>query len=551
MDSNSGQHRWWHGAVLYQLYVRSWLDTNGDGYGDLGGVIAKLDYLSWLGVDGIWLSPTMPSPDDDWGYDVSDYLGVHPDFGTMDDIDALIAGAGQRGMRVLLDLVPNHTSSAHPWFIDAAGSRDSGHRDFYVWSGPGPDGGPPNNWLDATGAAAWAWHEPTGQYYLHNFLASQPDLNWWEPRVHEEFSEILRFWLDRGVAGFRIDVAHGLYKDAKLRDNPPETGAGPLAGHFGQQPAYSANRPETHQVYRDWRRIADGCPGGYPGARVLLGETWVADPGRLAAFYGNDDELQLAFNFPVVFSALAAPDMSGGVADTLARLPAGACPVWTASNHDVGRFPTRWCGGDERKIRLALLVLATLPGTTVLYYGDEIGMTDVDVPLELQQDKMSRGGGTGWQGNRDRARTPMQWDSSPAAGFTAAQVTPWLPAGDGAAVSVAGQQDDPGSVLRFCRDLISLRCAEFGSQIAGYQAQPAPPGLWAYRAGDLTVLANFSGRPVTCHDPVGPVLLSTAGNARPAGQARPAGETRPAGAGIVLAPWQGIIARTAGAEAGG
>ncbi len=529
MNSKDGQHRWWHGATLYQLYVRSWLDTDGDGYGDLGGVIAGLDYLSWLGVDGIWLSPTMPSPDDDWGYDVADYLGVHPDLGTMDDMDRLIAEAGKRGMRVLLDLVPNHTSSAHPWFVDAAGSRDSGHRDYYVWADPGPDGGPPNNWLDATGSPAWSWHEATKQYYLHNFLASQPDLNWWEPAVHTEFLEILRFWFDRGAAGFRIDVAHGLYKDAKLRDNPPETGEGPLAGHFGQQPSYSANRPQVHAVYRDWRRIADS----YPEARLLLGETWVGDLGRLAGFYGNDDELQLAFNFPFVFASFAAPDMSAIVAKTLARLPAGASPAWTASNHDVGRFPTRWCDGDERKIRLALLVLATLPGTMVLYYGDEIGMTDVGVPLGLRQDKMTRGG-TGWQGNRDRARTPMRWDASVTAGFTAAAVAPWLPVGDNAAVNVAGQRDDPASVLGLCRDLLSLRRAEFGGRVAGYQALAAPPGGWAYRAGALTVLANFSDRPVTCQDPGGPVLLSTTGT------------TRPAAGGIALAPWQGVIARPGG-----
>ena len=529
MNSKDGQHRWWHGAVLYQLYVRSWLDTDGDGYGDLGGVIARLDYLSWLGVDGVWLSPTMPSPDEDWGYDVSGYLGVHPELGTLDDMDRLIAEAGKRGMRVLLDLVPNHTSSAHPWFVDAAGGKDSGHRDCYVWADPGTGGGPPNNWLDATGSPAWAWHEPTKQYYLHNFLSSQPDLNWWEPRVHEAFRQILRFWFDRGVAGFRIDVAHGLYKDAELRDNPPEPTGNPLAGRFGQQQAYNANRPETHGVYRDWRRIADG----YPAARLLLGETWVAGPARLAAFYGNDDQLQLAFNFPFVFAGLAAPDLPAVVAGTLAGLPARACPVWTASNHDVGRFPTRWCGGDQRKIRLALLVLATLPGAMVLYYGDEIGMTDVDVPLGLQQDKMSRGStGAGWDGNRDRARTPMQWDDSANAGFTTA-AAPWLPAGDSAAVSVAGQRDDPDSVLSLCRELIGIRRAEAGGQIASYRALPAPPDCWAYCAGELTVLANFSGRPVTCHDPGGPVLLSTSGTARAAAD------------GIALAPWQGIIARAA------
>ena len=525
LNSDAGQHRWWQGAVLYQIYVRSWLDTDDDGYGDLGGVIARLDYLSWLGVDGIWLSPTMPSPDDDWGYDVSDYLSVHPDLGTLDDMDRLIAEAGKRGMRVLLDLVPNHTSSAHPWFVEAAGGRGSARRDFYVWADPAPGGGPPNNWLDATGASAWAWHDPTGQYYLHNFLPSQPDLNWWEPAVHTEFREILRFWFDRGVAGFRIDVAHGLYKDAKLRDNPPETSTGRLAGGFGLRPVYNANRPETHAVYRDWRKIADG----YPAARLLLGETWLASADGLAAYYGQDDELQLAFNFPFVFAEFTGPALSGVVASTLASLPAGACPVWTASNHDVGRFPTRWCGGDERAARLGLLVLATLPGAMVLYYGDEIGMTDVDVPAGLQRDPMTLGG-LGGKGNRDRARTPMQWDASATAGFTGQRAAPWLPVGDSAAVNVAGQRDDPGSMLRLCRELISLRRAEFGGEIVAYRSLPAPPGGWAYRAGRLTVLANFSGGPITCHDPGGPILLSTTGS------------PRAAAGGIELAPWQGIIA---------
>jgi alpha-glucosidase len=542
MNSSPGQPtasspgRWWHGAALYQLYVRSWRDTNGDGYGDLGGVIDGLDYLSWLGVDGIWLSPTMPSPDADWGYDVSDYLGVHPELGTLADMDRLIAEAGKRGMRVLLDLVPNHTSSAHPWFIDAASGRDAAHRDYYVWADAGPDGGPPNNWLDSTGASAWTWHEPTGQFYLHNFLPAQPDLNWWEPAVHEAFTGILRFWLDRGVAGFRIDVAHGLYKDAKLRDNPPAPTEGPMAGRFGQLAVYNLNRPEVHGVYRDWRRIADG----YAEPRLLLGETWV-DLDRLGSFYGHDDELQLAFNFPFVFAGLTAPALSGVVAQTLAKLPARACPVWTLSNHDVGRFPSRWCDADQAKTRLALLVLATLPGTTVLYYGDEIGMTDVQIPVELQRDEMSRGTGEGergdeWgRGNRDRARTPMQWDATATAGFTASGVTPWLPVGDNAAVSVAAQRDDPGSVLSFCRDLLRLRKAEFGGQIVQYQALDTPPGAWAYQAGTLTVVGNFSSQPVSCDVPAGTVVVSTSSPAEPA---------PPPSGGLTLAPWQGVILKS-------
>jgi alpha-glucosidase len=528
MDESVSGRRWWQGAVLYQLYVRSWRDTDGDGYGDLDGVIAGLDYLSWLGVDGIWLSPTMPSPDQDWGYDVSDYLGVHPELGTMADLDRLIAEAGARGLRVLLDLVPNHTSSAHPWFIDAASGQDARHRDYYVWADPAPGGGPPNNWLDATGHSAWAWHQPTGQYYLHLFLDSQPDLNWHEPAVHQEFREILRFWFDRGVAGFRIDVAHGLYKDAELRDDPPATGSGPMAGRFGQRPAFSQNRPETHGVYRDWRKIAEG----YLPPRLLLGETWVGDLGRLAGYYGHDDELQLAFNFPFVFAPFAARELSEVAGATLARLPAGACPVWTASNHDVGRFATRWCGGDERKVRLALLVLATLPGTTVLYYGDEIGMTDVMVPPELRRDAMSRDR-VAWDGSRDRARTPMQWNASRNGGFTAPGVTPWLPLGDTAACNVADQRRDPDSVLGLCRSLLALRRAELGGGIAPYEIVPAAGGHWAYRVGGLLVAANLTDRPAVVPCPAGEVLLSTA-----------AGEVgAELAAERVLGPWQGIIAR--------
>ncbi len=524
MSENAGGQRWWQGAVLYQLYVRSWLDTDGDGYGDLAGIIARLDYLCWLGVDGIWLSPTMPSPDEDWGYDVSGYRGVHPDLGSLEDLGRLIAEAGARGLKVLLDLVPNHTSTAHPWFVDAAGSRDARHRGYYVWADPAPGGGPPNNWVDATGRPAWTWHGPTGQYYLHLFLDSQADLNWHEPAVHAEFEQIVRYWFDRGVAGFRIDVANGLYKDAKLRDNPPAAAPDRLGARFGQQMKYSANRPETHAVFRDWRQIAEG----YRPPRLLLGETWVGDLGSLAGFYGHDDELQLAFNFPFVFARFTAQDLSRVVGATLARLPAGACPAWTASNHDVGRFPTRWCGGDERKVRLALLVLATLPGTTVLYYGDEIGMTDVAVPPALRRDKMSREG-DGWEGSRDRARTPMQWDGSPSAGFTADGVTPWLPCGDAAARNVAGQRRDPRSVLRFCRALLDLRRAEFAGTVARYEMLPAPEGQWAYRVGGLTVVANFSGWPAALPCPAGEVLLSTA--ERPSPRA-------PLGA------WEGVISRT-------
>ena len=512
--------RWWEGATLYQLYVRSWRDSDGDGYGDLRGIIGKLEYLEWLGIDGIWLSPTMPSPDKDWGYDVSDYLSVHPDLGSLEDMDALISAAGERGMRVLLDLVPNHTSTEHPWFIESAASRQNTKREYYVWADPAAGGGPPNNWVDFTGAPAWQWEAGTGQYYLHNFLVEQADLNWWNPAVHEEFVRILRFWFDRGVAGFRIDVAHGLYKDAMLRDNPPADGDGPLAGRFGLGAVYNENRPEVHGLYRHWRGVADG----YDPPRLLLGETWVEDVARLASFYGHDDELQLAFNFPLVFAEFGADDLAAVVGRTLDALPTGGCPVWTASNHDVDRFPSRWCGGDRAKIKLALLVLATLPGTLVLYYGDEIGMTDVTVPPELSRDTL---GGTSARPSRDRARTPMQWDGTPTAGFTSPGVVGWLPVGNPAGCNVAAQRDDPSSVLTFCRELLAMRRERAGRASMAYERLAGPAGVWRYVAGELEVAANFTGQPATLPEPPGQVLLSTAEGAK----ADPA----------VLAPWEGVI----------
>jgi alpha-glucosidase len=532
MNAHAAGSPWWHGATLYQIYVRSWRDSDGDGYGDLRGVIGGLDYLEWLGVDGIWLSPTMPSPDHDWGYDVADYLGVHPELGTMEDLDQLVAQAGQRDMRVLLDLVPNHTSSAHPWFVDARSGRESAHRGYYVWADPADGGGPPNNWLNAAGTSAWTFDDTSGQYYLHNFLPSQPDLNWWEPAVHAEFDAILRFWFDRGIAGLRIDVAQGLYKDAALRDDPPSAGQGRLDGRFGLAMVYSANRPETHGVYRDWRAIAES----YAPPRLLLGETWVAELASMAAFHGRRDELQLTFNFPLIFTSFTAETLAGVVAGTLAALPAGECPVWTGSNHDVSRFPSRWCGGDETRARLALLVLATLPGTLVLYYGDEIAMTDTDIPAGLGRDEMTRDAPASRL--RDPARTPMPWDSSPSAGFTVGGARPWLPVGEHTERNVASQRDAPGSTLWFCRDLLALRRSAFGGTIAAYTQLPGPPGAWVYRVGKVVVAANFTGEPVGLGELAGPLLLST--SRAGTGQTRQEPVT-------VLGPWEGIIVGDGGA----
>lgn len=525
--------RWWEGGTLYQVYIRSWLDTDGDGFGDLAGVRQKLDYLAALGVDAVWLSPTMPSPDTDWGYDVADYDRVHPGLGTTDELDGLVADAARRGIRVLLDLVPNHTSDRHRWFVDARRSRDAAHRDFYVWADPAPDGGPPNNWLDATGASAWTLDEGTEQYYLHNFLPTQPDLNWWNPAVRDEFLRILRSWFDRGIAGFRIDVAHALYHDRALRDDPPgEVGPG---ARFGLDPVHSMNQPESHQVYREWRTLADE----YDPPRLLLGETWVFDVQRLAAFYGNDDELHLGFNFPFVFSPFDAGSLSGVVGSTMAALPPGSCPVWVGSNHDVSRFPSRWAGGDPEKARLALVLLCTLPGTTVLYYGDELGLTDVPVPTEDQRDAMSRA--PAGRFSRDWARTPMPWSTARHTGFCPDSVEPWLPIGDRRGSTVAEEEGDDGSVLALSRRLVALRRRAFAGTVGEYEPLGVDGPLWVYRSGPLVVAANLGAHEVRVQEAAVKELLESGAAVL---SSRPESVPEPRGPEPLLAPWEAIVMET-------
>ena len=454
---------WWQRAVLYQAYVRSFADSNGDGVGDLRGVIEKLDYLEWLGVDCIWLSPVTPSPDKDWGYDVSDYRDVQPVFGSLADLDELIADADRRGMRIVLDLVPNHTSNQHAWFQESRASRDNPRRDWYVWRDPKPDGSPPNNWRSSFGGGpAWTLDPPTGQMYLHSFLPEQVDLNWWNEDVRAELDDVFRFWLDRGVAGFRLDVAHAIVKDRELRDRPEDSDTDVVI-----------DLEETFAVLRRWRSVVDA----YEDPRILLGETWVMDLERLAGFYGNgDDQLHMAFNFPFTFSPLEAASLGEIVAATETVLPEAAWRVWTLSNHDIVRFPTRMCGGDERKIRCAMLALLTLRGTPVLYYGDEIGLPQVDIPAAAVRDIAGR----------DGARTPMPWN--------AAWTDPWLPVGGG--TSVAAQREDPDSILSFTRELIARRRNSPDLLEGAYESLPAPPGVWAYRRGESTVIAlNLADEP--------------------------------------------------------
>ena len=389
---------WWQRRVLYQIYPRSFADSNGDGIGDLPGVIEHLDYLEWLGVGGIWLNPIYPSPNADWGYDVADYCDVHPDFGTLADVDRLIDAANELGVEIVLDLVPGHSSDEHPWFSDPV------KRDWYIWADePGED-------TSVFGGSAWT--ERDGRWYFHAFHVKQPNLNWFNDEVGDAFDEILRFWFDRGVAGFRIDVAHDFIRDGEGR----------------------VRREVTHEILRRWRRIADR----YDPPRILIGETWVHDLSELITFYGQGDELHMAFNFPFVFASLE--DLPDVVARTEALLPPGAWPIWTLSNHDVIRFPTRICGGDERKIRRAVETLLTLRGTPVLYQGDELGLEQVEVPASRVRDVA----------DRDGCRTPLPWTRE--GGWR----DPWLPLGD-TSRNVADERGDPGSILNFVRELIASR----------------------------------------------------------------------------------------------
>jgi alpha-glucosidase len=481
--------RWWERGVIYHVYPRSYADSNGDGIGDLPGLIGRLDHLEWLGVDAVWLSPTFPSPNSDWGYDCADYLGVHPDFGTLADLEHLIVEAGRRDIRVMLDLVPNHTSDAHAWF------RDPARRDWYVWSDPKPDGSPPNNWKAAFGGDAWTLDETTGRYYLHNFLPQQPDLDWWNEDVRSAFDEILRYWLDRGVAGYRIDVAHALIKDRELRDNPPARPTeSPTWARIGQWPRYNLGLPEAVDIHRRWRRVAEE----YDPEALLLGETYVLELDRLMPYYENGDGLQLCMNFPFLHSPFVAEELAAVVGATERMLPAGACPVWHASSHDDPRFATRWCDGDEDAIRCALVALLSLRGACILYQGDEIGMEAAAVPPERERD----------MAGRDPCRTPMVWEDVDGAGFTEPGVETWLPIG-GRARNVAAQRDDLDSILTLTHDLIALR-RHRGLLTGGYEQIEAPEGVWAFRReGGALVALNLGERPARIDGVDGAIVLGT------------------------------------------
>jgi len=439
------------GGVIFQVYIRSFADSNGDGIGDLAGIAAHLDYLTQLGVGALWLSPMHPSPNVDWGYDVSDYRAVHPDYGTLADLDALIAAAGARDIEIWLDLVPNHTSDQHPWFSDRP--------EYYVWSEEIP-----NDWTSIfTGASAWRFDATRRQYYLHQFAPEQPDLDWWNASVRNEFDDILRFWFNRGVSGFRIDVAHALIKDRQLRD--------------GEK--YMRQRPEVHEIYRRWQEIA----GEYIPKPTLMGETYVP----LDQLFDYFAHLDLAQNFPFLRAEFELDELRPIVETTMKKLPKGREALWFGSNHDHSRMATRWAGGDERKHKAALFLLLTLPGSAILYQGDELGLEDGAVAPDRILDLADP--------SRDPERTPFPWTRSGEE-----WQSPWLPLAD------TSRNAEDSTILPYARALIAQR-KELGE---GYRTLESAEGVWAYARGDKTCVLNMTGDTLG-HD------------------------------GVILEPWQGLI----------
>ncbi|RCK77175.1 MAG: Maltodextrin glucosidase [Anaerolineae bacterium] len=449
---NPNSETWWREGVFYQIYPRSFADSNGDGNGDLGGILAHLDHLNdgtpqSLGVDAIWLSPIYPSPFDDMGYDVSDYCDIHPMFGSLQDFDNLLRAAHQRNLRLLMDLVFNHTSYLHPWFQKSRSSRQNPKRDWYIWKDPSPRGKVPNNWQSVFGGSAWEWDEATQQYYYHMFLPQQPDLNWRNPAVREALYDVMRFWLERGVDGFRLDVVNAYFKDALFRDNPPRFG---LRGYDRQKHLYDKDQPELLEVYAEMRQLLDSYP-----ERMCVGEVMDGHP-ELNARYCGEGKLHLIFDFNFTRQPWHPAAFQNAVLRAEANLPPGGWPCYTLSNHDISRHLSRYGGRyPHERAKVAAAMLLTLRGTPFLYQGEEIGMRDGKIPYAMIQDPPGKRYYPFYKG-RDPVRTPIPWDDSAGGGFTSGK--PWLPLNsDYRQVNVAAQRDDPNSVFSFYRKLIWLR----------------------------------------------------------------------------------------------
>ncbi|HLG47603.1 MAG TPA: alpha-amylase family glycosyl hydrolase [Reyranella sp.] len=480
--------RWWQTAIIYQVYPRSFQDSDADGVGDLRGIIRRLPHLVELGIDAVWLSPIFPSPMADFGYDISDYTDIDPLFGTLGDFDALLAKAHGLGLKLILDLVPNHTSDKHPWFEDSRSSRRSPRRDWYIWRDPAPDGGPPNNWMSEFGGSAWEYDARTGQYYYHAFLAAQPDLNWRNPEVRRAMYDAMRFWLRRGVDGFRVDVIWHLIKDAEFRNNPPrpEWREG-MAPQYAFTPLYTTDRPEVHEVIEEMRAVLDEFP-----ERVLIGEIYLPIE-RLVAYYGRDLRgVHLPFNFALLQAPWEARGLARLIDEYEASLPQGGWPNWVLGNHDRPRVASRV---GPVQTRVAAMLLLTLRGTPTIYYGEEIAMQQATIAPDQVRDPFelrvpNRGFG------RDGCRTPMQWDGSRFAGFSERE--PWLPLGeDHRTNNVENQRAEPASLYNLYRRLIALRRRETALSTGSFRPIAAEGDLVVYVRGDrMLVVLNLGHQPV-------------------------------------------------------
>ena len=449
---------WWKSAVVYQIYPRSFADASGDGVGDLEGIRRRLDHVAWLGVDAIWLSPFYCSPMKDFGYDVADHCDVDPLFGTLADFDRLLADAHARGLRVLLDWVPNHTSDRHPWFVESRAARASAKRDWYVWRDGAGGGGPPNNWRAALAdGPAWTWDEASAQWYLHLFLPEQPDLNWAHPGVVAAMHDTLRFWLDRGVDGFRMDVIHCIGKNPALADVPPDLAPIPVAG--------LNDDPRTHLLIRDLRRVLEE----YPGERVMIGEVFLLSTRKVARYYGDGHGLHLAFNFLPLYAPWEERAWRERIVEVMETLdPLDAWPTWVLSNHDNPRHRTRY--GSLHRARAAAVLLLTLRGTPFLYAGEELGLEDA---LILEAHGLDPGG-------RDGCRAPIPWTADGGHGW--GEATPWRPWPPEAATRNAETlRADPTSILHLYRRLLAARRASPALALGSWTALAAPAGVLAYR----------------------------------------------------------------------
>jgi alpha-glucosidase len=491
----STEHPWWKTGIIYQIYPRSFKDTNGDGVGDLRGIIQQLDYCHRLGVTALWLSPVYPSPMADFGYDVSDYTGIDPLFGTMEDFDTLLSEAHKRDLRLILDFIPNHSSDKHPWFLSSRSSRDNPYRSWYIWQ-DAEDGNPPNNWLSAFGGSAWEWDARTEQYYCHTYLKEQPDLNWRNPEVSEAMLNAMRFWLDRGVDGFRIDAIAHVIKNERLCNNPPNPEFTPdLPPYDSLLPAYSADQPELHDVIGQMRAVIDEFPD-----RLIIGEAWLSVE-RMIAYHGSKGGgMHFPFNFHLVTAPWESRFLAAAIDSYEGLLPPHEWPNWVLGNHDRSRVASRL---GVSQARVAAMLLLCLHGTPTMYYGDEIGMQDVPIGVEHIRDPYEKnipGKGLG----RDPSRSPMQWDRSANAGFS--DVTPWLPVhADFERVNVEKQREDRFSLLTLYTRLIALRSEEPALQTGRYAPLVFHDRGLAFERerGDVkfVIALNFSGEPLTLHVP--------------------------------------------------